>query len=173
VHDRAVQLSELIHPKVEPEIGFLLDADLDADADRDSVLDATAAIVPCLEVVDSRYDGFRFTALDNIADNSSAGKVVLGDAAAAPDEVDLRTCGVVITVDGALAATAAGAAALDDPAEAVAWMARSVAGTARSLGAGDIVISGGLAEPIDLCAGMTVRVEIDRVGAACLRVTED
>ena len=173
VHDRVVTMRELIHPKVEPEVAFLLRADLDADADGDAVLEATAAIVPCLEVVDSRYDGFRFAALDNIADNSSAGKVVLGDAAAAPEAVDLRTCGVVLTADGALAATAAGAAALDDPAEAVAWMARSLARTPRRLRAGDIVISGGLTEPIDLCAGMTVRVEIDRVGAACLRVTED
>lgn len=173
VHDRVVRLRELIHPKVEPELAFLLGADLGADADRSDVVAAAIAIVPCLEVVDSRYDGFRFAAFDNIADNSSAGKVVLGDAAAGPDDVDVRRCGVVVTVDGQLAATAAGAAALDDPAEAVAWMARAVAATARPLRAGDIVISGGLTAPIDLHPGMTVRVDIDRVGAACLRVTED
>ncbi len=172
VHDRVVRMHDLIHPKVEPEIAFLLDADLGPETDRSEVVAATAAIVPCLEIVDSRYDGFRFAAPDNIADNSSAGKVVLGDAVAVPDQVDLRICGVVVTVDGALAATAAGAAALDDPAEAVAWMARTVAGTARPLRAGDIVISGGLTAPIDLHPGMAVRVDIDRVGTACLRVTE-
>jgi 2-keto-4-pentenoate hydratase len=172
VHDRVIRLGELIHPKVEPEIAFVLGADLDAGSDRSDVLAATTAVAPCLEVVDSRYDGFRFAAFDNIADNSSAGKVVLGDAAVDPAEVDVRTCGVVVTVDGELAATAAGAAALDDPAEAVAWMARAVAATARPLRAGDIVISGGLTAPVDVRPGMTVRVDIDRVGAACLRVTE-
>lgn len=172
VHDRVVHMDELIHPKVEPEIAFLLSADLGGDADRNDVLAATAAVVPCLEVVDSRYDAFRFGALDNIADNSSAGKVVLGDAVAAPGDVDLRICGVVVTVDGWPAETAAGAAALDDPAEAVAWMAREVAGASRSLGAGDIVISGGLTAPVDLRPGITVRVDIDRVGAASLRVME-
>jgi len=172
LHDRVVRLGDLIHPKVEPELAFLLGATLGPDSDRHEVLAATTAIVPCLEVVDSRYHGFRFAAADNIADNSSAGMVVLGDAATDPADVDVRTCGVVLTVDGRTVATAAGAAALDDPAAAVAAMARTVATTMRPLRSGDIVISGGLTAPVDLVAGMTVRVDIDRVGAACLRVTE-
>ncbi len=84
-----------------------------------------------------------------------------------------RTVGVVVSVDGEVRFTAAGAAALDHPAEAVAWMARAVADGPRSLRAGDIVISGGLTAPIDLTAGMTVRVDIDRIGSARFRVTEE
>jgi 2-keto-4-pentenoate hydratase len=168
VHDRIVHMDLLIHPKVEPEIAFLLAADLDGSATADDVLAATAALVPCLEVVDSRFVDFRFDLEDNIADDSSAALVVLGDAALRPDGFELRTCGVVLTVDGELAYTAAGAAALDHPAEAVAWMARSVAG-GRGLRAGDIVISGGLTSPVDLERGMTVGVDIDRIGTASLR----
>ncbi len=170
IHHRVVKLDQLIHPKVEPEIAFLLSEDLDADTTAADVLAATLAVVPCLEVVDSRYHKFEFAAFDNIADNSSAGKVILGDAAVPTDGVDLPTCGVVVSVDGAVAATATGAAALDDPAEAVAWMARAVAGTDRELSAGDIVISGGLTGPVDLQPGMTVRVDIDTIGSASLRV---
>ena len=170
IHDRVVPIGELIHPKVEPEIAFLLADDLGRETNAADVVAATAAVVPCLEVVDSRYHGFRFLAADNIADNSSAGRVVLGDAAVGPDEIDLRTCGVAVSVNGAVALTAAGAAALDDPAEAVAWMARAVAASARPLRRGDIVISGGLTSPVDLEPGMMVSVAIDRIGAAHLRV---
>lgn len=173
IHDRVVRLSELIHPKVEPEIAFLLDDDLGPDTAPADVLEATRAVIPCLEVVDSRFDGFTFQAFDNIADNSSAGKVILGDAAAATIGIDLRTVGVVVTVDGVVADTASGAAALDDPAAAVAWMARAVADGPRSLRAGDIVISGGLTAPIDLHPDMTLRVDIDRIGSASFRVTEE
>ena len=173
VHDRTVRLGRLIHPKVEPEIAFLLGSDLGSTTTSAEVLAATVAVIPCLEIVDSRYHGFRFEAPDNIADNSSAGEVVLGDAAVSPEGVDLRTCGVVVKVDGGVAATASGAAALDDPAAAVAWMARAVAEGARPLLAGDIVISGGLTAPVDLRPDMVVGVEIDHIGSASFRVTEE
>lgn len=172
VHDRIVRIGRLIHPKVEPEIAFLLGADLGGDVTAADVIAASTAVVPCLEVVDSRYHDFQFQAYDNIADNSSAGLVVLGDAAAAPRGIDLRTCGIVVEVDGEVRHTAAGAAALDDPAAAVAWMARAVAEGPRPLCAGDIVISGGLTAPVDLAPGMSVAVTIDRIGSARFRVTE-
>ncbi len=146
----------------------MLGSPLGSDATAADVLSATAAVIPCLEVVDSRYHDFRFQAADNIADNSSAGKVVLGDAAVPVAGIDLRRCGVVVSVNGRVRYTAAGAAALDDPAAAVAWMARATAG-GRGLRAGDVVISGGLTAPVDLRAGITVRVEIDRIGSALLR----
>lgn len=172
VHDRIISLGELIHPKVEPEIAFLLNDDLGHETDAQAVVEASVAVMPCLEVVDSRFDGFRFQALDNIADNSSSGKVVLGSSSTVPSAIDLRTVGVVVSVDGTPVMTASGAAALDDPAAAVAWMAREVADSERPLRAGDVVISGGLTAPIDLEAGMSVRVDIDRIGSAAFRVEE-
>jgi 2-keto-4-pentenoate hydratase len=168
IHDRVVDLDALIHPKVEPEVAFLLGADLHSSATAADVIAATVALIPCLEIVDSRFIDFRFRLEDNIADNSSAALVVLGDAAIRPNRLDLRKTGVVLYVDGEPVHTAAGAAALDHPAEAVAWMARAVAED-RGLRAGDIVISGGLTPPIDLGRGMTVRVDIDHVGTAGFR----
>jgi 2-keto-4-pentenoate hydratase len=164
IHDRTVHLDQLIHPKVEPEIGFLLGADLPSECTSSDVLEATTAVFPCLEIVDSRFRDFRFELLDNIADNSSAGMLVVGDAAVPPADIDLNHVGVVMHVDGQVVSTAAGAAALDDPAEAVAWMARSA--RTRGLLSGDLVISGGLTAPIDLERGMQVSVKVDRIGEA-------
>jgi 2-keto-4-pentenoate hydratase len=164
VHDHTVHLDQLIHAKVEPEIGFLLGADLPGNCTAGDVLEATTAVVPCLEIVDSRFRDFRFKLFDNIADNSSAGMVVVGDAAVAPTDFDLPLCGVVMRVNGRIVDTAAGAAALDDPAEAVAWMARAT--RTRGLLSGDLIISGGLTAPVDLERGMLVSVEIDRIGEA-------
>lgn len=169
VHDRVVAMDRLIHPKLEPEIAFLLARDLTAGMTAEDVLDATAAVMPCLEIVDSRFIDFQFQLEDNIADNSSAALLVLGDTATRPRGLDLRTCGVVLTVNGVPAHTAAGAAALDDPAAAVAWMANAVS-ESRGLRSGDIVISGGLTPPVDLVEGMSVSVHIDHIGTAALRV---
>lgn len=163
-----VDLATLIHPKAEPEIAFLLGADLTGPGvTAADVLAATAAVAPCLEVVDSRYVDFRFQAADNIADDSSAGCLLLGEPVELDhDRTDLRLVGCVVTVDGRVAHTAAGAAADGDPAAAVAWMANHCG---RTLRAGWVVISGGLTPPVDLRPGTTVAVEIEHLGTTRLR----
>jgi 2-oxo-3-hexenedioate decarboxylase len=166
VHDQRVRLAELIHPKVEPEIAFLLGRDLRPPVGVREVLAATRALLPCLEVVDSRYEGFRFGPLDNIADDSSAGRLVLGDPVPVTAHLDLALIGCAVYVDGRLHATAAGAAVLDHPAAAVAWMANH---SDASLRAGHLVISGGLTAPIDLEPGTVVRADLDRIGSVQLR----
>lgn len=166
-----VHPDRFIHPKVEPEIAFLLGRPLEGPVTPAEVLAATEAVAPCLEVVDSRYEGFRFAALDNIADDSSAGGLVLGDPVD-PAGIDLRLVGVVVEADGAVVATAAGAAAHDDPAAAVAWMAATCG---RPIPAGSWVISGGLTAPVDLPIGRdagatTVTATFDRLGPVTIAV---
>lgn len=167
LHDGVADLGRFIHPKVEPEIAFLLGDPLRAPVTAGDVRAATAAVMACLEVVDSRYVGFRFGPLDNIADNSSAGGVALGDPAD-PGRIDLRLAGVVVSVDGVVTSTAAGAAAHGDPAAAVAWMVNTCG---RPLQAGAVVISGGLTAPVDLRSGTTVTAELDRIGSVTVRAT--
>lgn len=164
-----VPMAELIHPKVEPEIGLRMGRDLAGpDVTAGDVLAATDSLFACLEVVDSRYEGFRFLAPDNIADDSSAGRLVLGPPVPVPAGVDLALAGVVFTVDGVVVATAAGAAAHGHPAAAVAWMVRRLAREGRGLDAGMVVISGGLTRPFDLRRGTSMSVTIDRIGETSL-----
>jgi 2-oxo-3-hexenedioate decarboxylase len=172
--NREVPLGALIHPKVEPEIGFVLGHDLDGPAvTATEVMMSTAALVPCLEIVDSRYRRFEFSAFDNIADDSSAGFVITGAPLPVAPGIDLRTVGVVVTSDGETVHAAAGAAVLEHPAAAVAWLVRRLAAVGRGLEAGWLVISGGLTGPVNLIAGRTVRAEIDRIGDVELRCEEE
>jgi 2-oxo-3-hexenedioate decarboxylase len=166
VDDHRVRLDELIHPKVEPEVAFLLGRDLRPPVAVTDVLAATRAVMPCLEVVDSRYVGFRFGPLDNIADDSSAGRVVLGDPVRVTVDLDLALVGCAVYVDGRLHATAAGAAVMDHPAAAVAWMANNSDAPLRG---GHLVISGGLTSPVDLHPGTVVQADLDRIGSVQLR----
>lgn len=172
VSDGRLSLAELIHPKAEPEIAFVLGEDLAGQAiSAEHVLSATAYVMPIIEVVDSRYIGFRFRALDNTADNSSAGKVVLGSLVTRPT-FDLSRVGVVVTLNGRMLYTSAGSAALGHPAASVAWLVRRLAGSGRGLKAGHLVISGGLTGPIELEPGADVVLEIDRMGSACMQVQD-
>ena len=169
--DGDVPMDELIHPKVEPEIAFVLDDELSGLVDAEAVIGATRSVHACLEVVDSRFEGFSFAAYDNIADNSSAGLLVMADDGVDPRDLPLDRVGAVMHVDGEVAQTGSGAAALGHPAEAVAWLVRRLHASGASLPAGSIVISGGVTAPADLIRGRRVEIEIDRVGSARLTCT--
>jgi len=164
--EEPLDVDALIHPRVESEIAFLLGRDVDgATATTATVLAATEGLFPALEILDSRYDDFRFTLADVVADNASAAGVICGGRLLSPSAVDCQLEGMVLRRDGEVVDTAAGAAVSGHPAAAVAWLAREAGG----LPAGSIVLSGGLTAPVPLEPGIVVSAEFTHLGAVGLR----
>jgi len=158
-------LGELIHPRVEPEIAFLIGRELTAPATITSVLEATEAVFAAVEVLDSRYEEFRFRLPDVIADNASASRIVLGPRARAADELcDLRLLGCVLRARGDVVATAAGGAVMGHPAAAVAWLVNKLSPEDWRLERGALVLSGGLTAPVPMRPGSVVSAEFDGLG---------
>jgi 2-oxo-3-hexenedioate decarboxylase len=166
---------EHIQPRAEPEIVFVMGADLAGPAVTASgVLAATAGVAVGLEILDSRYRDYKFTMPDVVADNASAGRFVVGPpvppgstflAGNTPYGIDLRLLGVLLELNGEVVGTAAGAAALGHPAASVAWLVRSLAEENQGLRAGDLVLSGGLTAAVPVRAGDVVTATADRLGS--------
>jgi 2-oxo-3-hexenedioate decarboxylase len=160
-----VGLNAFIHVRAEPEIAFLIGREIPTPATVAGVLAATDVVFAAIELIDSRYDDFRFRHPDVIADNASSAGVVVGSVARRPEEVgDLRLLGVVLRHNGAVVATAAGAAALGHPAASVAWMSDRLAERGEALVPGSIVLSGGLTDAVPLEPGSVVTAEIEGLG---------
>jgi 2-oxo-3-hexenedioate decarboxylase len=163
-----LSLKELIHPRVEPEIAFVLGEPLEGPEVRIAdVLGASRYLVPALDVIDSRYEGFSFTHVDAIADNASSAAFALGDDLVAP-RGELALTGCVLEADGQVVQSAAGAAVMGHPAAAVAFMANQLARVGRRLEAGWVVLSGGLTAPVPLRPGTTVTATISGLGSVTL-----
>ncbi|MGD9527416.1 2-keto-4-pentenoate hydratase [Pseudonocardia sp.] len=161
-----VALETLIQPRVEPEIAFRLKADVPTPATVTGVLNATESVFAAIDVLDSRYEDYRFTLADVVADNCSAGRFLLGPVTRDPAALgDLRLVGCVLRVDGEVAATAAGAAVMGHPAASVAWLANRLAVRGEVLKAGSLVFSGGLTAPVPLRRGRSISAEFDGLGA--------
>ena len=158
-------IDQFIQPRVEAEIAFLIGDDLEGDdIGAADVLAATAAVMPAIDVLDSRYAGYSFTLPDVIADNSSSAGFVTGSVLVDPTGIDLRLCGVVLEVNGQVMATAAGAAVLGHPAASVAWLVRALARRGEGLSAGMTVLSGACTAAFAVSPGDTVVARIDRLG---------
>jgi len=162
--DRRFDTDELVEPRVEPEIAVLLGEDLTPPVSRLDVLAAVDLVVPVVEVVDSRIREWDVTAATAVADNTLAGRVVVGDRTTAGD-VDLASEGVGLLVDGEQRATGTGAAVLGHPADAVAWLAEALADHGETLRAGEFVTTGSITEPIPVAAGETVVARFSSLGS--------
>jgi 2-keto-4-pentenoate hydratase len=161
-----LRIDMLGQPRAEPEIALVFGRDVPGvDARPADVLRAVESVHPAIEILDSRYAGYKFSLPDVIADNASGGRFVLGPPTSPADIPDLDLIGCVFSSDGAVRSTASGAATMGHPAIATAWLVRALATHGRGLRAGDIVLTGGLTAVVELSAGMAVTAVFDRIGA--------
>jgi len=165
----AIEFSQLIHPKVEPEIAFLLGEDLAGDSVTEAdVVKATKYVAPALEVIDSRYKDFRFTLADVIADNCSSAKFIVGSKWVSPHMLDLGQIGMVLSKNSAVEQTGSSAAVLGHPATAIVWAVKELAKVGKGFKKGDIILSGAMSEAISFQPGDTVVADFDVLGSVTL-----
>lgn len=140
------RMSELIAPKIECEICFLLKAPLSGKGlSVEDVLAATEGVRASFEICDARIRDWKAPYPDFFADNGFSARIVLGaNEWRSPSEVDLLEEEVVLTREGVELARGKGKAAMGHPANAVAWLAGKLADRGRSLQAGQVVMTGTL-----------------------------
>jgi 2-oxopent-4-enoate/cis-2-oxohex-4-enoate hydratase len=161
---------ELIQPRAEGELAFLLKRDLVGPGITPSdVVAATDCVMACFEVVDSRIEAWKIKIEDTVADNASSGLFVLGKERVSPQKVDFVTCGMVVEKNGEILSTGAGAAALGSPLVCVAWLANALGKYGTPLEAGEVILSGSLVPLEPVKAGDVMRVQIGGVGTASVR----
>ena len=169
----AISTSDLVHPRVECEIAFVTNKPLHGPhCSAAEVLDATDYVLPAVEIIDSRFSGFKFDLASVIADNGSAARFVAGGRARYADELDLRTLGAVLEKNGEAVAMGAAAAVLGHPAEAIAMLVNILAELDETLPSGSFVISGGITEAIAVGPGDSVIARFQELGSVSMRFTE-
>jgi 2-keto-4-pentenoate hydratase len=164
-----VPTADLIAPRVEPEIGFLIDEPLEPPVTALDVLIATHAVLPVLEIIDSRVRDWDIRIEDTIADNASSARYLTGGEIRAVGGSDLSLEGVKLYRNGELADSGVGAAVLDHPARAVAWLAETLDELGERLEAGHLVLSGSMTPATDVASGDVVTAEFTSLGSVTAR----
>lgn len=152
--DTPVKANRYLYPRVEVEVGFILNADLPgAGCTEDDVLAATEALVPSIELIDTRITDWKIELCDTIADNASSAGFVLGEARVSPRDIDVKGIDAVLRCNGEVVAEGRTDAVLGNPVTAVAWLARKVDGFGVRLRTGDVVLPGSCTRAIDAHPG--------------------
>ncbi len=170
--DGAVPVADLILPRIEPEVGFLLGEELEPPVDYLDVLAATEAVLPVLEVIDSRVRDWDIELEDTIADNASSALYVAGEAASDVAGRDLSLEGVKFRRNGEVVSSGVGEAVLGHPAKAVAWLANTLGERDARLEAGHVVLSGSVTPAVDLAPGDVFTAEFSTIGTVTARAED-
>jgi 2-oxo-3-hexenedioate decarboxylase len=164
-----IDFPAFVHPRVEPEIAFLLGAPLGEKVTPMAARAALAGVAPALEIIDSRYENFKFSLTDVIADNSSSSAFVTG--AWADPATDLSNLGLILEIGGEARQIGSTAAILGDPIRSLVAAARLAARAGEPLQAGDVVMAGGATAAEALSPGQHVRLEVQNLSRAEFRVS--
>ena len=157
--------SRTIQPKAEAEIALVLASDLPSpDTSATQVAAAVASVHAAIEIVDSRIADWEITFADTVADNGSSAFFVLADQGVPLDGLGLEGATMSMTINGEIVSSGIGAAALGNPLNAAAWLARTLAIRGDPLKAGDIILAGALGPMVPLFPRSDVRATIDRIG---------
>ena len=166
--------SRCLQPKAEAEIAFVLGADLpDPETTAEQVAAAVASVHAAIEIVDSRIADWKITFADTVADNGSSAFFVLAEQGLPPTGLDLEGAAMEMKINGAVVSTGVGSAALGNPLNAAAWLARTLAERGEPLKAGDVLLAGALGPMVALAAGDRVECSIASIGACSFTYAKD
>lgn len=167
---QAIPTAELIAPRAEAEIAFVLDRPLRGPGVTSlDAIRATAGVAPAIEIIDSRIRDWKIRFPDTVADLASSARVMFAGRLVPLDDIDVRLIGCVLEKNGEIVHTGAGAAALGNPAEAVAWAANTLGALGHTLEAGHIIMTGALHASVPAAVGDTFRARFDRLGSLTIR----
>lgn len=158
-----LNFNQFIHPKVEPEIVFLMKKPLSGAVTPQQALDAVEAVAPALEIIDSRFRDFKFTHFDVVADNCSSAAYVIGDWQSV--DTDLSDLAMNLTIDGERVAQGSSSAILDHPLNALTEAARCIHDAGQTIEAGQIILAGAATAAVALQPGQQVEVDVEHIGS--------
>src|SRR3569833_1046146 len=166
-----VPVSRYIAPKMEAEISFVMGERLSGpDVTVEQARAAIRGAVASNEIEDSRVAGWRVRQADTVAVLASTGAFVASDDVVPIAGIDTRLGGMVLSRNGEVIDTGAGAAALGDPVAVVAWLADVLGDRGIALEPGHLVMTGALPAAVPMAAGDTFRVVFDRLGTVEARI---
>jgi 2-oxo-3-hexenedioate decarboxylase len=170
-----IEMPHWIHPKIEPEVAFILKSDLVGAVTPQAAYAAVESVFPAMELIDSRYRDFKFQLPDVIADNcSSAGIVIPPPEARTPaGKISFEALGnlgmIFSSAPSGSEAYASSSAIFGHPAASLAELSRLLGESGRHLKAGMLILAGGATEAVMIEPDKTYSCEIQGLGKTSIK----
>lgn len=160
--------ARFFHILVETEFSFRMARALPASAgpyDLAQVGEAVGALIPSIELADTRYaDWQKIAPLDAVADNGLGSHWVGGAPCVDFRDLDLAALEAVTSVNGREVTRGFGAAVIGSPLAALHWIANELTRWGRGLREGEIVTTGCVTDVVELRPGDVAEADFGPLG---------
>jgi 2-oxo-3-hexenedioate decarboxylase len=147
------------HPRIEPEIAFLLKTDLEGPTTFEKSESAIESVGAAMEVIDSRYKNFQFTLTDVVADNASSSHFVLPPVWIPWGETEIDRLDIQLCRNGKVEQEGNSSAILDHPVCSLEALANALSMRGEKLSAGMIILAGAATAAIELHPGDLIEMK--------------
>lgn len=166
-----IDLQGTIHPKIEPEIAFLIAQTLSGSPDREQVLNACGGVACALEILDSRYEQFKYFSMEDvIADNSSSSHFVLGPWVKDFRKLDLLNLKMEMLLDDVCIQRGVSKDISGDPVISIIQLCKLLAERGQTLAAGSIVLAGAATLAESLKPGQQIKLIVEHLPSVSVSV---
>ncbi len=166
-----LRAADFLDPRIEAEFAFVLKDRLFGGAVTvEDVMAATDYIQPALELISARSrrvdpdTGYTRNVFDTIADNAANAGIIPGAAKVAPNDIDLKWAGALLSLNGEIEDTGLGGAVMGHPAQGIRWVCKRFSPHGIGLEPGQIVLSGSFTRPIAVKPGDRVTADYGDLG---------
>lgn len=158
-----VNLNRWIHPRAEPEIAFRVKKDFPSKAlaleALPQYLDKMAAAI---EVIDSRFENFKFSLEDVVADNCSSTGYLIGEWKELKTEIsDLD---MQLKFGGEIVQEGKSAAILENPLQSVVELSRLASEANIAVKEGYVILAGAATAATFLKPKQKIQVKVEKLG---------
>ena len=160
--------SKMIHPRAEPEICFRTCKPINRTLSLEEAMDYVDGIAPAIEIIDSRYQNFKFSLEDVIADNCSSAGFVLGYWSTPLS--NLNDLNIRFSIDGKQVHEGSSNAILGNPWESFVAATRLATQYGQEIPSGFYIMAGAATPAVYLEEGQFVFVEVEKLGSVGISV---
>tara|TARA_R110002072_G_scaffold110599_1_gene238403 strand:- start:1663 stop:2424 length:762 start_codon:yes stop_codon:yes gene_type:complete len=158
----SVDLKRWIHPRVEPEIAFRVSKDIHRELTLEELPNYLDRMAPALEIIDSRYENFKFSLEDVVADNCSSTGYVIGTWQPLSTEIsDLK---MELVMNNEVIESASSAAILDNPLLSVVELSRLTSTAGLSVKKGQVILAGAATAARFLEPNQNLKGRVEKLG---------
>jgi len=163
-----LNLQNYIHPRVEPEIAFLLSKDIEGEIELSEVNTYIDKVGIALEIIDSRFENFKFSLEDVVADNCSSTGFVIADWL--PNDTFINNVGISLNIDGAAQQNGNTNAILGNPLESLVEVSKMAKKYNAQLTKGSIILAGAATSAVFLKSKNNVEASFEGLGSVKFNV---
>lgn len=159
--------SDFIHPRAEPEIAFKVKKLIDTEITLDNAADYVSAVAVAIEIIDSRFQNFKFSLQDVVADNCSSAAYTIGEW---KEGAEIKDIAMSLVVDNVIIHKGNSNAILGNPWESFVAAARLANENGEALSADDVILAGAATPAVYIDTGQKISAHAEGLGSVFLSV---